>query len=116
MAAGLQKRLRFNSDERLKTFFKDHNRSVDSAIGRVENIRLEDGKLKADVVFGTDEDAEKVFRKYGKIDSVINCAAILTKKELVDMSFEDINKEINTNFLTSSFEAPNMNINNILNF
>lgn len=29
--------------ERLKTFFKDHNRSVDSAIGRVENIRLEDG-------------------------------------------------------------------------
>lgn len=50
--------------ERLKTFFKDHNRSVDSAIGRVENIRLEDGKLKADVVFGTDEASLKIFRKY----------------------------------------------------
>ena len=49
--------------ERLKTFFKDHNRSVDSAIGRVENIRVEDGKLKADVVFGTDEADEKIGRQ-----------------------------------------------------
>lgn len=50
--------------ERLKTFFKDHIRSVDSAIGKVENIRIEDGELKADVVFGTDEESEKVLRKY----------------------------------------------------
>ncbi|HKM18781.1 MAG TPA: Mu-like prophage major head subunit gpT family protein [Aliarcobacter sp.] len=50
--------------ERLNTFFKDHIRSVDSAIGRVENIRVENGELKADVIFGTDEESEKIFRKY----------------------------------------------------
>lgn len=50
--------------ERLNTFFKDHIRSVDSAIGKVQNIRIEDGQLKADVVFGTGEESEKVFRKY----------------------------------------------------
>ena len=50
--------------ERLNTFFKDHIRSVDSAIGKVENIRIEGGQLKADVIFGTDDDAEKIFRKY----------------------------------------------------
>ena len=48
--------------ERLKTFFKDHIRSVDNAIGKVENIRIEDGELKADVVFGTDEESVKIFR------------------------------------------------------
>lgn len=42
---------------------------------------------------------KKVFEKYGKIDSIINCAAILTKKELVKMSFEEISKEIDINFL-----------------
>lgn len=50
--------------ERLNTFFKDHIRSVDSAIGKVENIRIEGGQLKADVIFGADDDAEKIFRKY----------------------------------------------------
>lgn len=38
-------------------------------------------------------------KKYGKIDSIINCAAILTKKELVEMSFKEISKEISINFL-----------------
>lgn len=52
--------------ERLNTFFKDHIRSVDSAIGKVENIRIEGGQLKADVVFGTGEESEKVFRKYAE--------------------------------------------------
>lgn len=42
---------------------------------------------------------KKVFKQYGKIDSIINCAAILTKKELVNMSFEEISKEIDINFL-----------------
>ena len=60
--------------ERLKTFFKDHNRSVDSAIGRVKNIRVEDGKLKADVVFGTDEADEKIFRKY--VDGILTDCSI----------------------------------------
>ena len=50
--------------DNLKTFFKDHNISVDSAIGRVENIRVEDGELKADVYFADTEDAIKVFEKY----------------------------------------------------
>lgn len=60
--------------ERLKTFFKDHNRSVDSAIGRVENVRVENGKLKADVVFGTDEASEKIFRKY--VDGILTDCSI----------------------------------------
>ena len=60
--------------ERLKTFFKDHIRSVDSAIGKVENIRIEDGELKADVVFGTDEESEKVFRKY--VDGILTDCSI----------------------------------------
>lgn len=42
---------------------------------------------------------KKVFQKYGKIDSVINCAAILMKKELVDMSFKQMQEEININLL-----------------
>ena len=50
--------------ERLTTVFKDHHRSVDSAIGRVENVRIEDGKLKADVIFGSTPDAAAVFEKY----------------------------------------------------
>ena len=48
----------------LRTFFKDHNPSVDNAIGRVENIRVEDNKLKADIVFGNDKEAQRVFEKY----------------------------------------------------
>ncbi len=50
--------------DRLTTVFKDHHRSVDSAIGRVENVRIEDGKLKADVIFGSTPDAAAVFEKY----------------------------------------------------
>jgi HK97 family phage prohead protease len=48
----------------LRTFFKDHTPNVDNAVGRVENIRVEDNKLKADVIFGTDEDSQKIFQKY----------------------------------------------------
>ncbi len=50
--------------DNLKTFFKDHNRSVDSAIGKIENVRVENGELKADVVFGSTPDAIEVFNKY----------------------------------------------------
>lgn len=42
---------------------------------------------------------KKVFQKYGKIDSVVNCAATLTKEDLVNMSHEEIISEININFL-----------------
>jgi hypothetical protein len=49
--------------EKLRTFFKDHQCRVDTAIGRVENIEKAD-ELRADVVFGRDEDAEKIFAKY----------------------------------------------------
>ena len=50
----------------LRTFFKDHEPSVDNAIGRVENLRLEGGEIKCDVVFGSDEDSLKVFQKYAE--------------------------------------------------
>lgn len=50
----------------LRTFFKDHKPSVDTAIGRVENVRLEDSEIKCDVVFGSDEDSTKIFQKYAE--------------------------------------------------
>ena len=50
--------------DELQTFFKDHHTSIDTAIGRIENARVEDAQIKADVVLGTDEDAERIFVKY----------------------------------------------------
>ena len=52
--------------ERLNTFFKDHYRSVDSAVGKVSNVRIEDSQLLGDVTFGTDEDSQRVFSKYSE--------------------------------------------------
>lgn len=48
--------------ERLNTFFKDHSRSVDAAIGRAVNKRKEGTELLADVEF--DEDGAAIRRKY----------------------------------------------------
>lgn len=42
---------------------------------------------------------DSVYKMYGKIDSVVNCAATLTKKELIDMKCDELMSEINTNFL-----------------
>lgn len=42
---------------------------------------------------------DDTLQKYKKIDAVINCAATLTKKELIDISFEEIASEVNINFL-----------------
>lgn len=50
--------------DELKTFFKDHRQAVDTAIGRIENPRVEDKRIVADVVFGNDDDASRVFQKY----------------------------------------------------
>lgn len=49
---------------RLRTFFKDHDRGVDNAIGKVDNVRVDGDTLKCDVVFGTDEDSQRIFQKY----------------------------------------------------
>ena len=48
--------------DRLNTFFKDHNRGVDDAIGKVESVRMDGDSLKADVVFGSD--ADSILTKY----------------------------------------------------
>lgn len=48
--------------EKLNTFFKNHNRDVDAAIGRVENKRVDGTSLLGDVVF--DESGMDVKRKY----------------------------------------------------
>ena len=48
----------------LTTFFKDHNRSVDSAVGRIENVRVDGGTIVSDVTFGTGGDEQSVHRKY----------------------------------------------------
>lgn len=60
--------------ERLKTFFKDHHVVVDNAVGRVEDAKVEKKELVCSVVFGTDDDSEKVFRKY--VDGTLNDVSI----------------------------------------
>ena len=60
--------------ERLKTFFKDHNIVVDNAVGRVEDAQVKNGELVCSVVFGNDEDSEKIFRKY--VDGTLNDVSI----------------------------------------
>lgn len=77
---------------RLKTMFKDHDRSVDSAVGKVSNVRVEDGTLKGDVFFGSGEGEQSVYRKYkeGIIDSVsigyqINDYKVETREGTMDL-------------------------------
>ena len=55
--------------DRLKTFFKDHNHNTDSAIGRVDNVRLFNNELHGQVTFGSDSDS--ILNKYreGILDS-----------------------------------------------
>lgn len=48
----------------LNVFFKDHIRSVDNAIGKVINVRVEDNMLLCDVTFGSDSDSQRVKQKY----------------------------------------------------
>ena len=50
--------------DRLRTFFKDHELRVDNAIGKIENVRVEDDELVGDVVFGKDEDSQRIYEKY----------------------------------------------------
>ena len=52
------------NSERLTTFFKDHDRSVDSAIGRIDNVRVDNSELVANVTFGTDEGSQTIADKY----------------------------------------------------
>lgn len=51
---------------RLNTFFKDHLHSVDSAVGKISNVRVEDMQLIGDVTFGSDEDSQRVLSKYSE--------------------------------------------------
>lgn len=48
--------------EHLNTFFKNHDRDVDAAVGRVENKRVDGTSLLGDVVF--DESGADIKRKY----------------------------------------------------
>jgi len=73
--------------EGLRTFFKDHRPSVDNAIGRVDATRVENGEIKADVFFGSDDDAMSVFRKYKEkiltdvsIGYIVNDIVVTEKK------------------------------------
>lgn len=48
--------------ETLNTFFKNHDRGVDDAIGSIKNVRKQDNQLLADVSF--DDDGLSIKRKY----------------------------------------------------
>ncbi len=51
---------------RLLTFFKDHDSSVDSAIGRVSNVRVDGSELVGDVEFASDEASQNIRTKYNE--------------------------------------------------
>jgi|GEM_PF-5165134 len=48
----------------LKTFFKDHEPSVDNAIGKVEDLRVENNQLLSGVTFGSDANSQTIKQKY----------------------------------------------------
>jgi len=54
------------SVEHLNTFFKDHERSVDSAVGKISNVRVENGMLVGEVTFGSDEQSQRIYSKYAE--------------------------------------------------
>lgn len=72
----------------------NENGAIAVSFSRANNIDVTQNK-------DIEKALEEVFEKYGKIDSVINCVASLTKKKLVNIDFEEIVSEINTNFLAT---------------
>ena len=48
----------------LRTFFMDHNPSVENAIGKIDNKREESGELLADVTYASDDSSQLVKLKY----------------------------------------------------
>ena len=49
---------------KLNTFFKDHHRSVDSAVGKVTNARVNGGEFVGDITFGSDAESQVIAQKY----------------------------------------------------
>lgn len=50
--------------DELKTMFKDHILSIDNAIARVENTRIENNELICECVFGDDAKSAEIYEKY----------------------------------------------------
>ena len=60
--------------ESLRTFFKNHNRDVEDAIGKIANARVENGQLIGEVTFGSDPVSDGIFRKY--VDGILTDVSI----------------------------------------
>jgi len=74
--------------DQLRTMFKDHILSVDNAIGRVENIRIENGQIKCDVYFGSDDNSFGVYRKF--VDGILSDVSIgYSIQEVITTERED---------------------------
>jgi len=52
-----------NTDN-LNTFFKNHNRSTNSASGKISNVRVENNELIGSVTFGSDAESQVLLTKY----------------------------------------------------
>lgn len=48
----------------LNTLFTDHEPSVDNAIAKIENIRMENDELVCDCIFGSDDRSQSIYKKY----------------------------------------------------
>lgn len=59
---------------------------------RINGVDISKGEQVDNVLYN-------VYKMYGKIDVVINCAATLTKKELIHIKHDELMSEINTNFI-----------------
>jgi hypothetical protein len=70
------------------SFFKDHIASVDNAVGRVDNIRVENDELISDIHFGSDEDSQRVLQKYR--DGILTDVSIrYTQDEYTEQEIEN---------------------------
>ncbi len=82
--------------ESLNTFFKDHRMSVDTAIGKIENARIEDNQVKCNVIFGEDENSMTIFNKFR--DGILTDVSIgYTIQEVTTTEREDEPTEVLVN-------------------
>ncbi len=50
--------------DKLNTFFKNHSHDVDSAVGKISNVRVENGELIGSITFGSDAESQLLLAKY----------------------------------------------------
>ena len=82
----------------LRTFFKDHNVSVDTASGAIKNKRIENGQALVDVHFGSDEASQLLKQKY--IEEILIYVSVGYR---IDDFVETVKKDEPNHILVTSY-------------